>query len=63
MVKNDDSRDPAFHSHHHIHFSLVALLAVCAMAAALIFSGFRPHELYRASTPAPVAASAGTAGR
>ena len=36
-------------AHRHIHSWLVALMVVCALAAAVIIAGFTPHELFTAA--------------
>ena len=39
------AKEPAttHHSHHGIHFALMALLAICVVGAVLIIFGFMPH--------------------
>ena len=54
-VAADATRSEHPAAHHHIHFSLVALMVVCAVVAAVIIAGFTPHDLYTASTPTPTA--------
>jgi hypothetical protein len=57
-VAADATRSGHPGAHRHILFSLVALMVVCALAAAVIIADFTPHELYRGSAPAPTAAPA-----